>query len=213
MPYKASGQHRHMTRAQNDSTKLALKATTNGLVHPLTMDTAEQQALAQLRALTNGCDDEAAINVLASVDWDVQVCLSTLGLYHIIEDLSTRGPPILSLIPTRHRTDRVSPRIASNHRLMPQVKVKIPLVGSGYAFHILECYKAFDSANSSPVTNVTLASYILWKSFVFCHFTAFSHTQYTPSGHFRFLSSSIPSAAFYQLKSLSPYSWLGSRRD
>ena len=35
---------------------------------------AQKDALAQLQALTNGGDAEVSIGVLASVDWDVQVC-------------------------------------------------------------------------------------------------------------------------------------------
>ena len=35
---------------------------------------AQKDALAQLQALTNGGDVEVATGVLASVDWDVQVC-------------------------------------------------------------------------------------------------------------------------------------------
>jgi len=37
----------------------------------LTVD--QQRALNQLRVLTNGADDDVAMGVLDSVDWDVQV--------------------------------------------------------------------------------------------------------------------------------------------
>jgi hypothetical protein len=33
----------------------------------------QRQALNQLRTLTDGADDEVSVNVLSSVDWDVQV--------------------------------------------------------------------------------------------------------------------------------------------
>jgi hypothetical protein len=39
----------------------------------LTVD--QRQALNQLRTLANGADDEVAMGVLESVDWDVQVTL------------------------------------------------------------------------------------------------------------------------------------------
>ena len=45
---------------------------------PSRMDnlTSEQSdALAQLRAITNGADDEVTVSVLQSVDWDLQVRL------------------------------------------------------------------------------------------------------------------------------------------
>lgn len=34
---------------------------------------SQNQALAQLRDLTNGGDDDVAVSVLSSVEWDVQV--------------------------------------------------------------------------------------------------------------------------------------------
>jgi len=37
------------------------------------LSTEQQQALAQLREITNGADDDVAIGVLSSVDWDVNV--------------------------------------------------------------------------------------------------------------------------------------------
>jgi FAS-associated factor 2 len=37
------------------------------------LDEHQQQALAQLQTLTNGGDKQTAIDILASVDWDVQV--------------------------------------------------------------------------------------------------------------------------------------------
>jgi FAS-associated factor 2 len=42
-----------------------------------TLSTTQLQALSQLRDLTNGGDDDVAIGVLSSVDWDVQVCCLT----------------------------------------------------------------------------------------------------------------------------------------
>jgi hypothetical protein len=45
------------------------------------LDARQSQALAQLRDLTNGGDDDVAISVLDSVGWDVQVgfCSSDLS--------------------------------------------------------------------------------------------------------------------------------------
>ena len=43
-----------------------------------TLTPAQRDALAQLQALTNGGDTEVSIGVLASVDWDVQVCRHSL---------------------------------------------------------------------------------------------------------------------------------------
>ena len=37
------------------------------------LSTEQQQALAQLREIINGADDDVAIGVLSSVDWDVPV--------------------------------------------------------------------------------------------------------------------------------------------
>jgi hypothetical protein len=37
------------------------------------LSTEQQQALAQLREIINGADDDVAIGVLSSVDWDVHV--------------------------------------------------------------------------------------------------------------------------------------------
>ena len=39
---------------------------------------AQRTALSQLQALTNGGDEEVAVGVLESVDWDVQVGGRTL---------------------------------------------------------------------------------------------------------------------------------------
>lgn len=37
------------------------------------LSTEQQQALSQLREIINGADDDVAIGVLSSVDWDVPV--------------------------------------------------------------------------------------------------------------------------------------------
>jgi len=39
----------------------------------------QRRALQQLREITNGDDDDFAIGVLSSVDWDVQVCLAQIS--------------------------------------------------------------------------------------------------------------------------------------
>ena len=44
---------------------------------------AQKDALAQLQALTNGGDAEVSIGVLASVDWDVQVCWFSLSVLRV----------------------------------------------------------------------------------------------------------------------------------
>jgi hypothetical protein len=49
---------------------LKRKASTFSMEN-LTVD--QQRALNQLRVLTNGADDDVAMGVLDSVDWDVQV--------------------------------------------------------------------------------------------------------------------------------------------
>lgn len=36
---------------------------------------SQRDALAQLQVLTNGGDQEVAMNVLESVNWDIQVCV------------------------------------------------------------------------------------------------------------------------------------------
>lgn len=43
------------------------------------LDSRQQQALLQLRELTNGADDDVSISVLSTVDWDVQVYMSQLA--------------------------------------------------------------------------------------------------------------------------------------
>jgi len=39
-------------------------------------------ALSKLRELTNGADDDVAVSVLSSVNWDVQVCTSSARSLH-----------------------------------------------------------------------------------------------------------------------------------
>ena len=41
------------------------------------LTSAQISALAQLQVLTNGADEDVAVAVLSSVDWDVQVCFHT----------------------------------------------------------------------------------------------------------------------------------------
>jgi hypothetical protein len=53
-----------------------LADTRRPLLSPSTMDSLnddQRYAVSQLRELTNGGDDDAAINILNSVGWDVQV--------------------------------------------------------------------------------------------------------------------------------------------
>ena len=52
----------------------------------------QRHALSQLRELTNGGDDEAAINVLESVGWDVQVGPKPLRSFSL-------GSPCLAALP------------------------------------------------------------------------------------------------------------------
>jgi FAS-associated factor 2 len=41
------------------------------------LDDIQRHAVLQLRELINGADEDVAVGVLSSVEWDVQVCLST----------------------------------------------------------------------------------------------------------------------------------------
>lgn len=43
----------------------------------------QRYALSQLRELTNGGDDEAAVHILESVSWDVQVGRKTLPWFSL----------------------------------------------------------------------------------------------------------------------------------
>lgn len=63
-----------------------------------TLTPAQRDALAQLQALTNGGDTEVSIGVLASVDWDVQVCRHSLCVQRQrVESVRLQSSRMLSL--------------------------------------------------------------------------------------------------------------------
>lgn len=75
---------------------------------------SQKDALSQLQALTNGGDAEVAIGVLASVDWDVQVCNHSL-----------------TTSITRNRLLRMALRDQSPHMLRLRGSNKPPVRGAG----------------------------------------------------------------------------------
>lgn len=55
-------------------------------------------AVAQLRELTNGSDEEVAVNVLRSVDWDVEVSIIMLSLRTTAELLLSAQPTFVLVV-------------------------------------------------------------------------------------------------------------------
>lgn len=88
------GQHsRHRQTLLNKLFQLAVVAalTALSLVFPMDVDSltpTQKAAFDQLQALTDGGDPEVAIGVLASVDWDVQVCVKLLAVCELLAGCS-----------------------------------------------------------------------------------------------------------------------------
>jgi len=63
------------------------------------LDDIQRNAVLQLRELINGADEDVAVGVLSSVEWDVQVCLSTNPTWSISHWYLYRKQQSSSLVP------------------------------------------------------------------------------------------------------------------